>query len=466
MKTAGALLAFLHLCCLPALAGDTDAVALGLRGPVASLEERITSFSTGQSGSRREYTTTSEAFEFTRGGMKSVEYGYNRSSRTEYAYDEQARLVGFTTYRSGRRSEVWTRVFDGAASTVTETTYSTGAGNPVIERRVERFDPAGHLVESVTTSAQNIKTEWWRREDGTDGHSVRLEERDGNGRLSYEERSEFDSTGAITLRYRRWSGEPADTWRYIYDAEGRLVEGTYSAAAGQVRKWALSYTELGGLSEVRRLREDGSLLCHRVYVYSGGALLEQRSTWYAEEERPQSEWVYRYDARGNTVAETYRRLDPSFSISFDYDVDGSDRPTRATAYTTEGEVFSEQIVAYDGAGSVVSSMYSGRYVSYPSGWLNEYDSAGRLIEYVGLDGQGRITGRTSSSFDEMGQQTEYATYYPDGSLKSRRVFRYEYDRHGNWTVKRQLDTDNAAETYDVESTVWRRNIVYFDSPSD
>jgi YD repeat-containing protein len=181
--------------------------------------------------------------------------------------------------------------------------------------------------------------------------------------------------------------------------------------------------------------------------------------WYDREGTLDHTWIYGYDEAGNVLDKKYSHALRPFSCRWRYRYDNSDRIIEKIFYDSEDRVFTMTETAYDGRGNKVSERSSGRGVAEGFRVIYEYDEAGRLLETIRYDLEGRQQSRRSSRYN--GDLGETAGYNPDGSLISSTGYRYVYDEFDNWTERTTLSTNNAKETYDVITEVMSRTLSYF-----
>ncbi|MER6695174.1 polymorphic toxin type 28 domain-containing protein, partial [Streptomyces minutiscleroticus] len=91
------------------------------------------------------------------------------------------------------------------------------------------------------------------------------------GRVRYE----HDELGRVVLRQRTRLSRKPDTWRYVWDAEDRLV----SVTTPDGTRWRYTYDPLGRRTAKLRLAEDGESVVERVdFTWDGSVLCEQTTT--------------------------------------------------------------------------------------------------------------------------------------------------------------------------------------------
>ncbi|WP_308406449.1 DUF6531 domain-containing protein [Streptomyces sp. AC602_WCS936] len=88
-------------------------------------------------------------------------------------------------------------------------------------------------------------------------------------------RYEHDAQGRITLRQKTRLSRKADTWRYTWDAEDRLIAVT----APDGTRWRYQYDPLGRRTAKQRLAADGETVAEQItFTWDGHVLCEQTSS--------------------------------------------------------------------------------------------------------------------------------------------------------------------------------------------
>ncbi|MFC7976184.1 DUF6531 domain-containing protein [Streptomyces cinereoruber] len=177
----------------------------------------------------------------------------------------------------------------------------TPAGGPVRERRYS-WDASGHLVAvtgpratsrvfSLDTAGRVVGAEGpgWRERYSYDAagdqrHASWPADMPGSeatGERHYEGgrivgagsvRYEYDAQGRVVLRQRTRLSRKPDTWRYVWDAEDRLIGVTTPDGS----RWRYRYDPLGRRVAKQRLTPDGTSVAEEtVFCWDGSTLVEQ-----------------------------------------------------------------------------------------------------------------------------------------------------------------------------------------------
>ena len=217
-------------------------------------------------------------------------------------------------------------------------------------------------------------------------------------------------------------GSTAQTIVYNYDADGRLTGyEDYASGLSAPRKHVYVLDQKGNRTEYRMVQPNGS----------------------EGDER----YVYKYDAKGNKIAEElYHKTSLISRNENAYDDRG--RLISQTIYNPDASVSTRIRVSFSPDGKPLERIrHDGDLLTYRVRYA--YDQKGRLAEvettgsYVESDSSsdGYVTGKVAYVYKDKDQLKETIVYNQDGSLRERVVF--NYDSHGNWTKKTTLTSKKA-----------------------
>ncbi|MFF1379118.1 HNH/ENDO VII family nuclease [Streptomyces sp. NPDC058308] len=126
------------------------------------------------------------------------------------------------------------------------------------------YDPAGGQADALWPAAHPGQEAQGRREYA--GTTLLRA-----GRVRYQ----HDAAGRLVLRQKIRLSQKADTWRYVWDAEDRLIAVITPDGA----RWHYTYDPLGRRIAKARLAADGESVVERVdFTWDGTLLCEQTST--------------------------------------------------------------------------------------------------------------------------------------------------------------------------------------------
>ncbi|WP_435829061.1 type IV secretion protein Rhs [Saccharopolyspora shandongensis] len=160
--------------------------------------------------------------------------------------------------------------------------YLTGLDDKLAGPRTFDLDRAGR-VTAVTGSdwaeryaydaAGNLAHASWSTNDAEE-----LGDREYSGTLirrAGKVRYEHDAQGRVVLRQRKRLSHKPETWRYVWDADDRLVQVLTPDGA----RWHYRYDPLGRRVAKQRLTPDGSRVLEQIeFIWDGTVLAEQAHT--------------------------------------------------------------------------------------------------------------------------------------------------------------------------------------------
>ena len=213
---------------------------------------------------------------------------------------------------------------------------------------------------------------------------------------------------------------------------------------------------------------DGNLLWKIIYRYDKG---EQSS--YDSKGNLNRKFVSTYDDKGNRIEESEFNADGNLNEKSVHKYDDNGHHIETILYDSEGHLEQKDIFKRDKEGTVEVSTYDAddnflckeiyKYdnkrcvenshydadgnLSYTL--VYKYDDNGNMLEDSRYDGS-----RLFFKYDDKGNRVEERIHAPDGSLSKITVFRYNFDRKGNWVVKTTYEND-------IPTEVEERTIKYF-----
>lgn len=234
-------------------------------------------------------------------------------------------------------------------------------------------------------------------------------------------------------------GSVAQTLIYHYDADGRSTGyEDYMPGLSTARKHIYVLDQSGKRTEYRIIQPTGS----------------------AGDEK----YLYKYDARGNRIAEElYHKTSLISRNENTYDDQG--RLISQTIYNPDGSVSARISNSLAADGNPLERVrYDGDLLTYRVRYT--YDSKGRLDRletagsYVETDSSSEryVTGQAVYVYKGKDQPKETLIYNPDGSLRERVVF--DYDSRGNWT-RRTRRVKAGTSGKDVRVQIEYRAITYY-----
>ncbi len=436
-------------------AGQTDVAQMGLRGRVRSVVERMAGYEERSGDWMHQIPVLTKRVDFNEAGYKTEERSYGGSgARSTYSYDRDGTLTAREDYGPGGLVSSWEMSCGPDGAVTSQIRYDSDGS--ISSKILRRFDASGEKLSEIHYDGKGLIIQRWERSLIDGGVLISHSPRWGG-----DETTRFDGRGRIT-EMRKGSGEAVRKWTYGYDAKGRLEQARYSDnQSASPETYTFLYDPKARLIEVDHSRNRGLPVSKRRYTYSTADRLIETVDWFDLEGVLDHTWIYSYDSGGNVLLKEYRHRLEAFSFRWEYRYDGSGRTTMETSYDSRGRVFRMTETIYNGRGNKILERVSGRGVDRGFRVIYEYDAAGRLLEEIRFDLDGRQQSRESSSYNELGDLVESASYNPDGSLTSSWKHLYVYDENGNWIERKTVETDNAIECYDVPTEIVFRTIRYF-----
>lgn len=211
-----------------------------------------------------------------------------------------------------------------------------------------------------------------------------------------------------------------DSFTLVFNAKGNKVERQWLKLNDSLETRHTYKYSAGKLTEETR---EGELRGKCFFKYDAGGNRAEESC-YDEDEGTDSKIVYKYDEKGNLAEQACADCSPSSKTTYKYDEKGN-----LTETSTESDEFLSSVSKYDEKGNAVE--------------VNSYDL-------------GTPTTRVVNQYDDKGNLAEATHYAADGSVSHTLLYKYAYDKHGNWV--QQAEYDGGTPKYILE-----RTIQYFDN---
>jgi len=218
----------------------------------------------------------------------------------------------------------------------------------------------------------------------------------------------------------------------------------------------------------------------------------------ALQERPRIPWMsIAYDRSGNKIEEHQLYSDPllNFKSIFTYDAQGI--PKEGAEYDNKGllefkwsytfdaqqnkleenrfyaqkeGLFSKSSYLYDNRGNLIEETRFHAESTNDFKWIYTYDQAGNKREeafYV-VHAKGLSNGEPSTldtktvfRYDAKGNITEEIRFDPSGSVRSKKLYSYQFDQTGNWIQQTSREESSSGKPSAVPTEVTYRSITYY-----
>ena len=282
----------------------------------------------------------------------------------------------------------------------------------------------------------------------------------------------FDRAGnAVEALHYDNKGELRQKLDHTFDAAGR-PNGYRSHSAtpmsnglGYVQEYVWKRDAAGRVSEYAVFEAGGKPQVRFTYTYDGkGPLIEE--TWYTHLGALGGKTVHTFEPDKRKRTRTHYGADGTQVWMLIEEVDALGRVIRREHHRGTTLKF-EITFAFDPKGRLLEQVTKelnpnpNLHVSHepePGRLVYSYDEKERTKELRRYDLDGQLLGIEVWKLDEKGNETEWAQYYVNGveepfvtsfyddiskpespfrgTLSGRKVTEYQYDRHGNWILKR------------------------------
>jgi len=201
----------------------------------------------------------------------------------------------------------------------------------------------------------------------------------------------------------------------------------------------------GCLKEYTAYTDDGSILYSDANSHDAQGLLISTSTKHSPFTYLSDVKFYKYDERGNLIEENgynnkdelvnknvYRYDDRNRRIewlSTSFHPKENSKPHKTTYFYHEsGQVKEERFYSDEGAGfrpndNILGGAYRKMYL---------YDEHGKRISTLRFKSDGEFAGMEITRYDHRGNEIEEIEYDANRNLKDKKVYKYKYDRVGNY----------------------------------
>ena len=228
------------------------------------------------------------------------------------------------------------------------------------------------------------------------------------------EQNIYNQNGSLRVRYT-----------YRYNASDKLTEqNLYNPGGALKSKFKYRYNN-GNLVEQSLFKPGGGLISKYTYEYDSRSY-QTVYNWYNSDGVLDEKTIYLYDVKGNQVAWRSVNAGDTALIQAVYQYDNKGNMTEEKLYKANDSLDKKTIFSYDAKGNQTE--------------IKEYDSAFTKIINYKYNAQNNIV--EEIWLDKNGDQLEQYTY------------KYDYDKHLNWTKK--ITYRNGAPV-----TIMEREFEYF-----
>src|SRR5579863_914079 len=207
---------------------------------------------------------------------------------------------------------------------------------------------------------------------------------------------------------------------------------------------SMTYDPRGDKIEENQLYSDSHLNFKSVFAFEAEGLPKEGAE-YDHNGTLEFSWVYTVDAAKNRIEEN-------------------------RFYAEKKGLFSRSTYLYDESGNLIEETRYHVDSTNDFKWTYRYDAAGNKVEETffvvntkGLSGAGKsvIDSKTIFRYDSKGSLIEETRFDPSGSVRSKKLYTYEFDQAGNWVkqIARELAASSGSLPEPTEVTY--RVITYY-----
>ncbi len=217
--------------------------------------------------------------------------------------------------------------------------------------------------------------------------------------------------------------------------------------SGTWTKWTNSTPETSLFNDSGKVTEEyfynvnKSLSYKRNYTYE--PQVKEVNSFDADGKRT-AKTVYKLDTLGNVIEEIQYNADGSPSINYTFKYNEKGNPIERTAQKADGSMPESQRWKYDSDDNMIES--TGLWSAY----TYTYDEQGNRIGENFFMPLGNLKLTKTFSYDDKGNKIEENKYNAGEELKEHNIWKYEYDKAGNWIKKIQ---SSEGEDFSIEERV-------------
>lgn len=274
-----------------------------------------------------------------------------------------------------------------------------------------------------------------------------------DGIILEETASQYDDNGKLTYKEKKFSNQNyliehhSEFTSKKYDDKGNVTEEKISTNANTVGKtttYNYKYDQKGNMKESIEHSDNQ----YKMSKYDGNGNKTELTIdriGFGEDDEIQAlnrnqKIIYRYDEKGNQT----ETKNGGNTTLFVYDEKGN--CTEQNYYDGALNLVHKYTYMYDDKGNVTEENYCEEDHKLVHKYTFKYDAKGNVTEYNFYNEDGELDYMSTFNYDEIGDLIEESTYGAEGCyLEGNRIFKYEYDKYGNW-IKMTILVNNVLKT--------------------
>jgi len=234
------------------------------------------------------------------------------------------------------------------------------------------------------------------------------------------------------------------------DKFGEIIQGKRFNGTGQVNLFLTKFDDKGNIVESNLYSEAGALIYKSIIKYNSGNLIEH--IHYSANDSLAGKTIAKCDSKRNIIESNSYQPDGKIVVRSNFKYDENSNRIEEISEQIDDGIKQRTSNKFDIKGNIIDS----KTESYPKndsrGWFcishetKKYDVKGNNIEIVILDCvNGAMNRKTIQKFDDKGNIIEENNYNADGRLMYKYIYKFDYDKKGNWIKK--IDYKNEVPEY-------------------
>lgn len=233
------------------------------------------------------------------------------------------------------------------------------------------------------------------------------------------------------------------------DKFGEIIQGKRFKGTGQVNLFLTKFDDNGKIVESILYSEEGAQTS-KVKTKFNGNLIEY--ICYSANDSLVGKIIGKYDSKRNIVETNSYQPDGRIVVRSNFKYDENSNKIEEISEQIDNGFKQRTSNKFDIKGNIIDSKTESYLKNDSRGWFcishetKKYDIKGNNIEIVIIDCvNGAMNRKTIQKFDDKGNIIEGSNYNVDGGLMYKYIYKFDYDKKGNWIKK--IDYENEIPKY-------------------
>lgn len=313
----------------------------------------------------------------------------------EQQYDERGNKTKYKRQENGEEGWIENeyKYDDNGIKTEFVQFYADG-----VVKAIDKFDAAGHIVESITN-----------REDGSENNKIETEYDSKGNKTKYKSYKnetiflhhewKYDDNGLlIDFIAFNAEGNQLNREKYKHDTNGNLIETIYYY--GNTIKCCVKcvYDVKGNMLEMTTITPDGKVIERRVKTYS----------------------------KDNIITSDMFYVGDILSMGYEEKYDSNGNRIEFIDYVNGGKIVNHFECKYDSKGNEIEAVYHNLIDSITIRCEKKYNIDGNLTEFIEFDNYNKILNRREYTYDSKKNLIECVYYDASDTVTKRDEYKYKY----------------------------------------